>query len=406
MRNFYAGLALLLSVNASAQWDTLSSGTKATLKGVSFQNTNVGLTCGYDTASGNGRIYISTDAGNSWTAAAVTDAVYPKLHSVTYVNNYVAVAVGDSGAILRSTDSGMNWDTLTRFTGQQLNRVTFVNDTLGFCAGKGGVLFKTTDSGANWDTLNSGTVLDLYDISFISTTTGLITGDGGWIAKTSDGGASWTMVLNPFFGFFNGRSIAFRDAGNAVCVGLYGYALHSFDGGNSWSQLSLGTANDLNSVRFVTLLGGVIAGENGIIYRTSDGGLSWNIESTASQSRTYYDIAFSNDSTGYICAASGKIVSNRFDISSVKETTATAGLSAYPNPFSDRITVNYSPANAGNATLELSDLAGRMVLQTGLGQQMAGENISTFDLSGLPAGVYLLRVNAAETVSVLRIVKR
>ncbi|TND04076.1 MAG: hypothetical protein FD123_3847 [Bacteroidetes bacterium] len=407
MKNFCAGIALLFSLTLSAQWDALNTGTNAYLEGVSFLNVNVGLTCGYDTTNNRGKILISSDAGNSWSAAAVAGSVYPRLHSITYVNSNVAIAVGDSGVILRSTDSGLNWDTLPRFSSKQLNRVHFVNDTLGFCAGNGGILCRTSDSGASWDTLNSGTVLNLHDIDFISTTTGLVTGDGGWIAKTNDGGDTWTLAPNQLFGFFNGRSVDFRDAGNAICVGQYGYALKSFDGGNSWLDISslLGTNNDLNSVRFVTPLGGIIAGANGAIFRTTNGGLNWNEESDSTQARPYYDISFSDDTTAYICGATGKMVTNRFDISSVVAYAAPAlDLNAYPNPFSDRITINYSSDENAEAFIDVLDLTGRSLVRINEGGQYPGNHAATLELSHLPAGVYMLRVSCGG-VGVVRVVK-
>ena len=116
MKKLIAGLCVLISLTASAQWDTLHTGTNARLKGLSFLNTSVGLTCGYDTATSKGLILYTADAGTTWNSAATTDSVKYKLHAVSYVNANVAIAVGDSGRIMRSVSSGLNWSALPAVT--------------------------------------------------------------------------------------------------------------------------------------------------------------------------------------------------------------------------------------------------------------------------------------------------
>ncbi len=70
-----------------------------------------------------------------------------------------------------------------------------------------------------------------------------------------------------------------------------------------------------------------------------------------------------------------------------------AQLAAYPNPFNSIATVRFSAAEAGPATLDLYDLNGRQVQRLFSGQVEAGMPRSlTIKSTGLPAGVYLLRL--------------
>ena len=74
-----------------------------------------------------------------------------------------------------------------------------------------------------------------------------------------------------------------------------------------------------------------------------------------------------------------------------------------PNPIRGAATVPFSLSRAGTATLRLLDLQGRTVLQVPRGALAAGAHTQALDVSGLAAGVYLLRLETgreARTVSV------
>jgi Secretion system C-terminal sorting domain len=61
----------------------------------------------------------------------------------------------------------------------------------------------------------------------------------------------------------------------------------------------------------------------------------------------------------------------------------------YPNPATGTVSVNVTILETDVAQLQLIDLAGRMVLQTSLN---TGNGNHTFDVSALPAGVYVGRI--------------
>lgn len=410
MKKLIAGLCVLISLTASAQWDTLHTGTKARLKGLSFLNTNVGLTCGYDTASSKGIILYTADAGTSWNIAATTDSVKYKLHSVSYVNANVAIAVGDSGRIMRSVSSGLSWSALPVFTDKHLYALQFLNDTLGFIAGEDGVLFRTGDAGATWDTIVSGTAIDLYAVKFTDLTTGWIAGDGGYIAKTTDGGLTWTMQLNPFFGFLNVRGMDFVDASRGYCVGLFGYAIQTTDGGLNWTAIpGVVTTNSLYAVKFVNGLGGVIAGFAGTIFRTEDGGASWNEETMTTITRALYAVDFSNDTTAYICGTTGTMLHSASDISSVfTQSVRPIGINVFPNPVTDgNVHIRLGEAINGACMLQLFDLQGRVVLEKNY--ETYGPLTDLLLASGeLPAetGTYIIRISYQDRQAVGRITRQ
>ena len=54
-----------------------------------------------------------------------------------------------------------------------------------------------------------------------------------------------------------------------------GTILKTIDGGTTWTTLSSGTTNDLNSVYFTDANTGYAVGDTGTILKTIDGGTTW-----------------------------------------------------------------------------------------------------------------------------------
>lgn len=69
--------------------------------------------------------------------------------------------------------------------------------------------------------------------------------------------------------------------------------------------------------------------------------------------------------------------------------------SANPNPFNPTTRINYSVANAGQVTLTVFDVRGRVVERLVDGVVGAGEYTITWDAKGLPSGIYFYRLETA-----------
>jgi|GEM_PF-1405861 len=67
-------------------------------------------------------------------------------------------------------------------------------------------------------------------------------------------------------------------------------------------------------------------------------------------------------------------------------------LKAFPNPAKDRVTLSFDAAIAGQATLQVMDRLGRMVLQQTLSVHQGSQELS-ISLQGLSAGQYMLRLS-------------
>ena len=74
----------------------------------------------------------------------------------------------------------------------------------------------------------------------------------------------------------------------------------------SWMQQTTSTNNSLNAVSFANTTNGWVAGNNGTVLATTDGGVSWTSQ-TSNSTSNLYSITFLNTSTGWFGGSSGVI---------------------------------------------------------------------------------------------------
>ena len=79
-----------------------------------------------------------------------------------------------------------------------------------------------------------------------------------------------------------------------------------------------------------------------------------------------------------------------------------AGLVAYPVPFRDELTVEFTPAHAGIATLQIRDLLGKTVLRTSSYHATSSQQSLSWNTSSLPPGLYVVQLQVGDASLVTR----
>lgn len=321
MKNIFSLLILFSLLNSfilpQNNWQVIPSGTTASLQAVHFCNLSTGFIVG-----DLGTILKTTDAGLSW--QDISYSVPTLLYDVYAFNQDNIIVVGSGGLILKSTNGGLNWNSIPGNVTDELYSVTF-NGNIGICGGGSQTILNSTDSGSSWNIIQTGFFGGSFrgtcmitsqtgliagensifqpmfgkstdsgmnwdftpfylntnegranSIEFTDINTGIITSsvwDGtGAISKTTDGGSNWvtTLMSQPI------NDVHFPISNSSLrgyAVGDAGTILLTWDAGSTWNESISGTSERLNGVYFIDLELGIVVGEQGVILRTTDGGL-------------------------------------------------------------------------------------------------------------------------------------
>lgn len=175
------------------------------------------------------------------------------------------VAAGERGTVLWSDDGGKTWQQARVPVRAGLTALRFVDARTGWAVGHLGVILKTEDGGKTW-------MLQLDGLRAARALLAAATDDASRRAsqRLVEEGAD-----KPWF------DLEALDGQRVIAVGAYGLAMATRDGGRTWDPLPLRAVNPrglhLYGVRAVGGPGGawVIAGEQGLLLRSSDDGVSF-----------------------------------------------------------------------------------------------------------------------------------
>jgi ELWxxDGT repeat protein len=192
-----------------------------------------------------------------------------------------------------------------------LNDVDFATDDIVFTVGGNGTILKSTDSGKNWIKINSGTTVDLAHVQFVTSQVGYILGNyyNDVILKTENGGDNWFPLDLNKQGYYYLDNIYFVNELTGFVIGQNGQIFKTSDGGQNWSFKEEGFET-FRSVFFINDQEGYICGSSNKLIKTVDGGTNWvDIDMDSfGYSLDFYEICFTNAQTGYILAEGGKLI--------------------------------------------------------------------------------------------------
>lgn len=241
-------------------------------------------------------LFHTTDQGIQWTQVAIgqnydIDSILTLL-KVFFVDssNGWAVVYGTKNSqyasrLARTTDGGGSWHNSSFRSSDMTPLLQFFNPELGWVGGDGSCPSRTSDGGTTWDSLPCVGYLLNDDMQFVTEKQGWISSAGpvgsSELYKTIDSGSSWSIVLS--FQCAGIVYLRFSDTLNGwvivpTCInGDHTDIWHTSDGGSNWDiQMSYYAAFYYHARRafFIDKFHGWIVGEHGIVFHTSNGGVT------------------------------------------------------------------------------------------------------------------------------------
>jgi len=344
-------------------WAEQLSGLTNTLYGLSTFDANNSFTVGE-----NGTILKTTDGGNTW--VIVISGVTVHLYDVEALALDNIFVCGENGTILNSTDAGDTWNPVANSSAEILNDIKFYNSSLGFIVGNNGTVLKTEDGGLTWNLmsfplnnsqLNSVAIASSSVISVV----GNVDGNVAILYRSDDGGNTWLPYEEQFSAGTNLYDILYFNANDGILTGNNGMILKTDNGGLSWFQThSTAQATDFYSVSFGDINNGISVGANGTEIYTTDGGFTW------SQAPPMNNPVVKNQNPNKISASN------------------------YPNPFNPSTKISFVLPKAGNIVVSVFDITGKEIKRLFDGYASSGTQEYTFNAANLSSGVYFYSITA------------
>jgi photosystem II stability/assembly factor-like uncharacterized protein len=214
--------------------------------------------------------------------------VTTQLTGVSAMDNLNAWICGYSGVVLRTTNTGTNWQNVSGNgipATMQLINIWGIDPNTAITAGYIGSntwVYRTTNAGANWVQVFTQTGGFINAVSIRMNGTGFMMGDpvgGRWsMWKTTNGGANWDSTglylvqTGTETGFNNCMTVAL----NKIWFGTNNSRIYySTNDGTNWSTQSAGAETQIGAIWFDE--NGSSTGYCGgnVVYKTTDYGSNW-----------------------------------------------------------------------------------------------------------------------------------
>jgi photosystem II stability/assembly factor-like uncharacterized protein len=200
------------------------------------------------------------------------------------------------------------WERIDSPTSKNLNSVIFIDSLNGWAAGDSGVIIHTSDGGSSWEIQNQNDSLNIVNMCVLndhyviaSAVSGQYAPFGSFLLKTTNGGLNWSSeYMRIGEAFIN--YVYFLDSLTGFAVGYPPFFLRTSDAGATWRQVTLDSSAYAGyspyAVKFYNQDYGFACGGardvNGVIWRSRDGGLSWDtvVDSVSAPAEPLYAIHY------------------------------------------------------------------------------------------------------------------
>jgi photosystem II stability/assembly factor-like uncharacterized protein len=211
----------------------------------------------------------------------------------------LVLATGEDGKLARSTDGGRHWGTVQVPTSENLSDAWFVDPDTGFVLDAAGQVQRTVDGGDGWSELATGTTAPANALYAVDANVVLLFGPKGVRRATSATDPRFDPVDSKAA---NGVELTDYDRTIGRPVFAYGRSalLYSGNQGASWKALRSPVKKPhYRRVDFVTGRLGYVLLESGRLFRTTNQGREWT-ELLGTGTTRAYDLSFADGPNGFV----------------------------------------------------------------------------------------------------------
>ncbi len=194
------------------------------------------------------------------------------------------IAVGERGAIVRSTDNGRTWETISSPVRATLTGVAFATQAAprtGWAVGHDAVIIGTTDGGRTWAKSYQGENLQdsFLDVVVLDARRAIAVGAYGLVVATADAGKTWARRKISEDDTHLNR-ISRGPSGTLYHAGERGTLLRSTDQGGTWTRLTAPYEGSFYGILALDRRSVIAHGLRGHVFHSADDGQSWQAVAT------------------------------------------------------------------------------------------------------------------------------
>jgi photosystem II stability/assembly factor-like uncharacterized protein len=363
-------------------------------------------------AVGANGAFMKKEAGSDWTRPVILSpsGYAPNFRDIAYIDG-VIYASGGYDFFAKSTDDGATWTEMYTITGLAdgiYGMSWFDADNAILVGERAGedVIYLTDDGGATRNEIWWNVKSEQFNHVFFApgqNRFGVIGADNNAFYYTVDGGVTWLQGVEDLVSTTNDIEKVFMvDGMTAWAVGDNGTIAKSTDGGANWfQQPSWTTAVELNDVYFNTLNGhGFIAGNDQTARHSTDGGTTWtDMAPVLGAPGDDINAIYLNGVSNKLYIGCDNTMIQYWDNSPTGDTPMSLPFALnqnYPNPFNPSTTISFMLDRDGFVSLNVYDVAGRVVATVLNKSMTAGSYDVGFNASGLSSGVYFYKLKTAD----------
>jgi photosystem II stability/assembly factor-like uncharacterized protein len=396
MKNFIKIFLLLIIINQTySQWIEHPLPAAVDIWGLANKDSVVfaGTEIGFQQP---GYVFRSTDFGVNWDT--LTGLPFAGGWSFAFSNS-ILVAGSFGWGVYLSSDLGNTWSISD--SGIAINEnihIVLSHKSYVFAGTADNVnmngIFRSSDNGQSWVAVNAGLPPSTF-YSLASNGQDIYTG-AGEVYRSTDDGLNWFSASNglPVVGI-----ISLATQGSKVYAGTFSSGIYySNDNGENWTNISGGVppVGIWSLVLADTAL--FVAAIGSGIYLTQNDGISWswvsedlpnlNVRSLLITANNYL---FAGTTNGFVCKRplSEMITSAGKQINQLSEY---ALLQNYPNPFNPSTKIKYSVPQLSQVQIKVFDVLGNEIEILVNEEKLAGTYELTWNGTNLPSGVYFYQL--------------
>ena len=294
---------VLKTTNSGVSWSIINTGSIQNITGIFVIDRRI-----YCTTSSGSVLLFSIDGGTDWRSVAVSSGSYSLINPV--FRDTLNGLLSGSSYVFSTTNGGVNWTQLPLIV---TDRKIYFHGNNWYLTGSSRFILRSTTDRQTWDSLNIPLTSNFQYLNGPLDINGsylLLGGDGGALYVSKNNGISLSLVTyqvsvsglrNIWCDNINGRIIASGTFSTPYLV--------STDGGSGWvTSEGDNIAGDIYGMKMINSTTGYSCGENGKVYVTGDGGLSWeNIAVLDNGNSELMSIDFAGPDTGYVSSEYGRI---------------------------------------------------------------------------------------------------